>query len=273
MRTAEAGSRAATLARARPRFFVRLVWYFFTIFLIFHRADAGTLLGLTAVMLGFERITRGGHERLRPLRYLAWILAFSSLRALLVHRGERVLFALPEAIPWIGGNVTLEGLAEAWTIGLQVFLVVAWTLLAVRFLPAHEWMRLFPARLRDLAVLLLVSVKMIPHLRQTFFETRRMYRARGREFRTARSHVPLVATWIHRSIERGLVFAEVLAIRGYGNGHVAPADPERDPLAAGLQAVGVVVVAAGVVALGRGFIAPVAWAIVSLWIVAGEGDD
>lgn len=201
-----------------PLFFPKIAWYFSSIIFIFSIQSVGLLFILLLIFVALEKMLRKSHGKISLLKLGAFMMFFVLLRTLLVHRGAVVLFEIPRSWPVLGGAVTMEGLEGALVIGLQLLLVMAWSFMAQRMITIYEWIRFFPKRLRDISTVLLVSIKTIPQLKRTFEETKRMHENRGREFRSLADYIPLVSTWIFKSLEKAMALAEVLEIRGYGKG-------------------------------------------------------
>ena len=252
---------------ARPGFFTRLAWVFFTLALIFNTASLWILAGMLAFVLLLERYFRPRGEAAPPwLALLGGVVLFSSLRAFLVHRGSTVWFSLPKELPWVGGPITQEGFVESWRIALQVSLLMTWTIVSHRALPAREWLEAFPRALRPVSIYLMVGLRMIPNLRRTLEETRWMFQSRGVEFSGFASVRPLVSAWIHRSVEQSLAYAEVLEIRGAGLEVPPRRFDGRSAVWTTIQCLAWI----GILAPLRGWSLIAAWLVGSLWIVGSR---
>lgn len=134
----------------------------------------------------------------------------------MVHQGQTVWLRLPDSWPLIGGDITLEGFTGSLVIGLQLILVILWSLMAQRMISAFEWMRCFPGRLRDISTVLLIAIKTIPTLKKNFEETKKIHESRGQTFERLSDYIPLMTTWMFRALEKAMMLSETLEVRGYG---------------------------------------------------------
>ena len=187
---------------------------------------------------------------------------------LTVHAGDRVFARLPEALPVVGGALTLNALVYGVLSGLAILtlVLVGTTLGAVVAGPAL--LRLLPARLTTVAVAGSVAWAFIPQTAAAFGEIREAQAARGFRPRGLRDLIPLVVPLLSGGLERALTLAEALESRGFG----AEPFPVRDArkgswravaTALGLTggAVGAYLLAVGRPALAAPLLASVALAL------------
>ncbi|MCB0309242.1 MAG: hypothetical protein KDD48_07705 [Bdellovibrionales bacterium] len=199
--------------RRKTTLFSRSILYLLTIPAIFCTHHPIFLICLLVLFVSLKYYI---NEETHDLGRMAlWILCFVIFRSLLVHRGSMVLIDIPSHIPFIGGRVTLEGFVSSVIIGFQLYLVLTWVLLGQKLLSLLEWVRLFPKKLRDVSLVLVVSIKMIPKLRRSYHQIKEAHQGRGYSFGGLRSYLPLMTTWVHQAIESSYSLAETLDIRGY----------------------------------------------------------
>ena len=125
------------------------------------------LVGLAALDL---LVTRTPPERpLRPL-LLGVVLAgglAATLNLLLAHAGEHVLLTLPEALPLVGGPITLESAAfgAVTATGLMAAILVVAPLSLL--LEPHDLLDALPARLERTGIAVATALNLVPTIRRT----------------------------------------------------------------------------------------------------------
>jgi energy-coupling factor transport system permease protein len=135
--------------------------------------------------------------------------------ALTVHFGETVLWRLPEAIPVLGGPVTLE----AATYGLLNGLVLSGLFLAFttlnRALPVRALIRLVPQAFHSVAVVISIAVTFVPSTVRQLETIRHAQAVRGHRVRGVRDWLPLLLPLLIGGLERALQLAEAMTARGF----------------------------------------------------------
>jgi energy-coupling factor transport system permease protein len=165
------------------------------------------------------------------------ILFFSALySALFVKLGETVLFRLPDW-PLIGGPVTLEAIASGATSGLVLVTLLTVFLALNAIVPPEELVRLAPAGLQDLGVVVLIAFTFIPETGRHLRRIREAQAIRGHQMRGIRDWRPVVIPLLVGGLERAMRTAETMVARGYGaTATIERSLPERAGLIAGLLA-------------------------------------
>jgi energy-coupling factor transport system permease protein len=135
---------------------------------------------------------------------------------LTVHVGDRTFARLPDALPIIGGPLTLNALAYGLlsAVAISTLLIGAATFnTAVR---QGDMIRLLPGSFANLGVAGSIAVTTIP---QTIFAARDIFdaqRARGQQFRGVRDTRHILVPLLGTSMERALTLSEALETRGFG---------------------------------------------------------
>lgn len=172
------------------------------------------------------------------VRIGAFFVVFAALfNVLSVHVGRTVLFQFPSSWPWIGGPITLEAAVFGAISGLVLFaLLVVFTVFNA-VVPANELIRLTPAALRELGVVVLIAVTYVPETRRQLQRIREAQAIRGHRLRGVRDWRPIVIPLLIGGLERAMGVAEAMVARGYGaTVDVAQPLAMRAGLAAGLAA-------------------------------------
>lgn len=159
--------------------------------------------------------------RHRPLRPLVRLLIGAGMVAvvvnvLLVHTGAHVVLVLPDAIPVLGGPLTLEGAAFGGAVALGVgAALLAAAPLSLALDPA-EIVDSVPEGLERMATLLAASMAAIPRIGRAIHTVREAQLMRGWRPRGPRSMVGILAPALVTAVEQSVQFAETLEVRGYG---------------------------------------------------------
>jgi energy-coupling factor transport system permease protein len=149
---------------------------------------------------------------------LAVMMALISIafNVLTVHAGNTVLATVPDTVPLIGGDLTLNaalyGLASAMAlltlvlVGLTVGGMIQWT----------ELVHMMPSRLGSIAAAGSVAWAFLPQMPVAWRQIREAQVMRGHRFRGARDFVPIIVPLLAGGLERSLTMAEALEARGFG---------------------------------------------------------
>jgi energy-coupling factor transport system permease protein len=147
--------------------------------------------------------------------------------ALLPNPGQTELFTLPELTSprWLGGlelggAVSAEVVVAAASEGLRLVVVLA----AFGVFNAHAdlsgLLRTVPAAFRDVGLVLSIAVAFVPGMLRTVADVRDAQRLRG-EWGLRRLAPSLAVPVLGMSLERALLLAESMDVRGYGRGVVS----------------------------------------------------
>lgn len=175
---------------------------------------------------------------------------------LTVHAGDQVIATIPDAIPLLGGSITLNALAYGIISGVTVLvLILVGTTVAAGIVWA-DVMRTLPPRLAPLAIAGSVAWSFLPSTANAFREIRESQAARGHRIRGVRDLPPLVVPLLGGGLERAMTMSEALEARGFGS--AISASPARSwsrwvlvgALGAGMLAAYAFAVGKGALALG-----------------------
>lgn len=139
---------------------------------------------------------------------------------LTVHAGNQVLVTLPDAIPLLGGRLTLNALVYGVVTGIAIItLVLIGTTVAAGLIWA-DLMRSLPPRIAPIAVAGSVAWSFLPGAGQALMEVRESQAARGHRIRGVRDLPPLIVPLLGGGLERAIAMSEALEARGFGHrGH------------------------------------------------------
>ncbi|MGB9722909.1 MAG: energy-coupling factor transporter transmembrane component T [Chloroflexia bacterium] len=173
------------------------------------------LLAVAAVYTALPNRTSGWGFFWKTALFL-WLLTIP-LNALTAHYGRSVLFALPEALPIIGGPVTLEAVAYGFLSGLGWLAVLAVFATLNRAVETYALLRATPPVLFQTGVVASIALSFIPQAGQALREIREAQAVRGYRRRGLRDIPPLFLPLLTTALERSLQLAESMEARGFGN--------------------------------------------------------
>lgn len=186
---------------------------------------AATLLAVLGVWAAWSAGAAGA--RWRPLLRLALVFGVVSVlfNLLTAHVGDRVIAALPETWPVIGGVLTLNALIYGLLGAMAILSLVVVSATLGATLDWSATMRLLPERMAALAVAGSVAWSYLPRTTVALSEIREAQMARGYRPRGIRDAAPLVIPLLAGGLERAMITAEALEARAFG----APLSPELNP--------------------------------------------
>lgn len=133
------------------------------------------------------------------------------------HLGRTVLFALPDAIPGIGGPYTLEALAfgvsNALTIAAAICAAAPFSLM----LEPHDVMDALPSALSRTGTAIAASLNLVPSIVASFAAVSEAQRFRGWKPRGPRSWAEVVVPVVLTSAESSIQLAESMEARAFGS--------------------------------------------------------
>jgi energy-coupling factor transport system permease protein len=135
---------------------------------------------------------------------------------LAVRQGATVLLTLPDALPLLGGPLTLEALSYGLLNALRVVSIVFAFATFSRVIDYADLLRLMPAALFELGLMVSIGVTLIPFTLRAFREIREAQALRGHQAQGVRGLLPLFAPLVANGMEHALMLAESLEARGYG---------------------------------------------------------
>lgn len=194
---------------------------------------------------------------------------------LTVRTGDRVIGTIPEWIPLIDGNLTLNSVVFGLLSGLAVLTLV---LIGITLAAVLDWsavLRLLPHSLTGAGVAGSVAFSFFPQMVATYREIVDAQAMRGYELRGPRDYLNLAPLLLSGGIERAVTMSELLESRGFGG---APA-PKRSRMSGLAPAVGLgaVCIAVYLFAVGETLAASVAallgCALLALSVRAGRTSE
>lgn len=190
------------------------------------------LLALGAVVvvhLSFppESSSVGRAVRLFVVVGLVLLVVRMAFVALLPNPGQTTLFSVwsVRTPRWfggldLGGAVTAEVVAGAASEGLRLIVVLAAFGVFNARADLSGLLRTVPAAFRDIGLVLSIAVAFVPGMLRTVGDVRDAQRLRG-EWGLRRLAPSLVVPVLGMSLERALLLAESMDLRGYGRGTVS----------------------------------------------------
>ncbi|MGG5261109.1 CbiQ family ECF transporter T component [Phycicoccus avicenniae] len=183
---------------------------------------------------------RGSSPWARAFRLYLWLgLAIIVVRLVLhvlvgLKFGTVRVLPLPEAtLPsWaagiqLGGDVYLEGLLSAATLGLRLAVIIACIGAANALANPKRLLRSMPSALHEIGAAVVVSVSVAPQLAESVQRVRRARRLRGDTGRGLRAVRRIALPVLEDTLERSLLLAAAMDSRGYGRSGAAPARERR----------------------------------------------
>lgn len=205
------------------------------------------LLALNIVASSIDRARQrqagqrfGQHSTMlfEPLRFAAVVVFLAGLFNGLISRfGDTVLFTLPEAIPLIGGAITLEAIAFGVINGLIIACFFTAFIVFNTALPIHTLIRYVPRAFFPVAVIVTIAISFLPATFQQAQRIREAQAVRGHRVRGLRDGVALFVPLLVSGLERALQLAEAMTARGFARAESEPSNAARFGIVAGLCSV------------------------------------
>ena len=149
-------------------------------------------------------------------RFGLLVVSFSAVfNALTVHFGDTRLFALPEAIPFFGGLVTLEALVYGALNGLALTGLVAAFVVFNQAVSPRELVRLVPRAFYPIAIITSIALTFVPVTLRHYQAIREAQAVRGHHLRGLRDWLPLLMPLLIGGLERAFQLAEAMTARGF----------------------------------------------------------
>ncbi len=126
-----------------------------------------------------------------------------------------MLVRLPDALPLIGGPVTLEALLYGALNGLALTGLYAAFILVNQALPVREMVRLAPRAYYSIAVVVSIKAAFVPTTLRQYRQIREAQAVRGQRVQGLRSWLPLLLPLLTGGLERALQLAEAMTARGF----------------------------------------------------------
>jgi energy-coupling factor transport system permease protein len=159
-------------------------------------------------------------RRLRPLGMAALFAAgFATLINLLAsHTGADVIVRLPDAIPLVGGPITVEALAYGGALGLGLVAAVLAVAPLSMILEPHDVVDAMPGPLERTGIAVASSMNLVSGFGRTFTAVRDAQRMRGWKPRGLRSWNEVLVPVMLTAIEDSVLLAEAMEARAFGAG-------------------------------------------------------
>lgn len=136
---------------------------------------------------------------------------------LVVHIGDTVLFHLPEWLPLVGGEITLEAIVYGLLNGLTLTVIFAGFSVFNEVNPAYELVRLAPRAFHEAGVVLSIALTFVPQTMRSLQRIREAQAVRGHRLRGVSDWLPIVVPLLVSGLERSMGLAEAMVARGYGS--------------------------------------------------------
>jgi len=179
-------------------------------------------VGLTLVCIAVVRAAvrkRGDGSPPIPIsmtRFGLVVIGFSAIfNALTVHFGRTVLFSLPEAIPFLGGVVTLEAVVYGAVNGLVLTGLFAAFTVFNQAISIRQLVRLVPRAFFPVAVVTSIAMTFVPVTLRQYRAIREAQAVRGHRLRGLRDWLPLLMPLLTGGLERAFQLAEAMTARGF----------------------------------------------------------
>lgn len=150
------------------------------------------------------------------LRFGFSMLILSTVMNMFIsHFGETIFFSLPEKIPLLGGNFTLEALIYGVTNGLILIGIFTLFMILNQVVSVHALVRLIPQAFHPVAVVTTIALTFIPASQKQFQTIREAQAIRGQQLKKLRDWLPLIIPLLIGGLERAMQIAEAMTARGF----------------------------------------------------------
>jgi energy-coupling factor transport system permease protein len=176
-----------------------------------------TLAAVSVVRLAWsQRMPGGSHWSLFVRLAIVFALIGILFNVLTVRSGDQVIARIPEALPLVGGELTLNAAVYGVLGGLALVLLVLVGTTVSALLDWTAIVRLLPPGLTTMAVAGSVAFTLLPQTAIAFREIREAQMARGHRIRGARDFLPIIVPMLGGGLERAITLSEALESRGFG---------------------------------------------------------
>lgn len=182
-------------------------------------------IGLVLLWVGIVLVALGAPDEgaaapvLSPLRFALVVVPIAAVfNALFVHAGETVLFRLPDALPVVGGIVSLEAVVYGALNGLVLTGIFAAFAAFNQVTPVRALIQLAPRAYYPVAVTVAIAVTFVPVTLRQAAQIREAQAVRGHRLKGLRSWAPIFLPLLSSGMERALQLAEAMAARGFAAG-------------------------------------------------------
>lgn len=150
------------------------------------------------------------------IRFLGTMIILSAvINALFTHRGNSVIFKLPDTWLLIGGEITLESLLYGVINGLVIgSLYIAFNIFNLA-LSIKQITRLIPKIFHPIAITISIALTFFPSVQQRAREIKEAQLIRGNQMKHIADWLPLLGPLLITSLENALLLSESMTARGY----------------------------------------------------------
>ena len=172
---------------------------------------------------------------------LSMLVLSTMLNMFISHFGETILFSLPDKIPLLGGNFTLEAFVYGFTNGLILIGIFTLFMILNQVVSVHALVRLIPQAFHPVAVVTTIALTFIPASQKQFQTIREAQAIRGLELKKLRDWLPLIIPLLIAGLERAMQIAEAMTARGF----TAQSESKASPLEKALLPLGLIFIILG----------------------------
>lgn len=173
------------------------------------------LLAVVAVREALPAAARSGWGWVIKLG-IVFVVISVIFNVLTVRIGDRVIGSIPDWMPLLSGDLTLNSIVFGLLGGLAIFTLV---LIGVTLSAVLDWsavLRLLPQSLVGAGVAGTVAFSFFPQMIATYREIVDAQRIRGQALRGPRDYLHLGPLLLSGGIERAVTMSELLESRGFG---------------------------------------------------------
>lgn len=176
------------------------------------------ILLVVLILLVFQiRISENATRILKTsFQFSLSVLTLSTVFNMVISRfGETILFRLPENLPLLGGNFTLEAVVYGLTNGLILIGIFSLFMILNQVVSVHSLVRLIPQAFHPVAVVTTIALTFIPASQKQFQAIREAQAIRGQQLKKHKDWLPLIIPLLIGGLERAMQIAEAMTARGF----------------------------------------------------------
>jgi len=150
------------------------------------------------------------------IRFLGTMILLSAvINSLFIHRGNAVIFKLPETWLLIGGKITFESLVFGMINGLVIgSLYIAFNIFNLA-LSIRQITGLIPKIFYPIAITISIALTFFPSIQQRAREIKEAQMIRGNQMKRIVDWLPLLLPLLITSLENAFLLSESMSARGY----------------------------------------------------------
>lgn len=177
------------------------------------------LLGLLVLGTNLASIKGQKSWLIQNIRFLGTMIVLSGIiNTLFTHKGNSVIFTLPETWILIGGQITLESLVYGAINGLVIgSLYIAFNIFNLA-LTIKQITGLIPKIFQPIAITISIALTFFPSVQQRAREIKEAQLIRGNQMKRIVDWLPLLGPLLITSLENAFSLSESMTARGYHSG-------------------------------------------------------